>query len=243
MKRKNRLLQICKWSAITLHILSLVYVLTQPWYFVTEEFRRLWFEKIGYLYETRITGMEAVKMLWNGFDTIGKYRYFSDIRGVYNMFLILCGFIAVFVCTEIHEIVRAFHNEISGWFLIGEVVMIYAELMIFQMLYNFTGESVEISEIMKYNYYIFACGLLPCIAFVFEVKSSSLNLSLSEKSEMPVSDIKIAQDEFEDDNEEVIEKPEEPDHSKCPGCGAEIKESWKYCQKCGYDLKNDNKKD
>ena len=27
-------------------------------------------------------------------------------------------------------------------------------------------------------------------------------------------------------------------HSKCPGCGAEIKESWKYCQQCGCDLKN-----
>lgn len=241
MKRKNRLLQICKWSAIALHILCLVYVLTQPWYFVFEEFRKLWFEEIGYLCESRITCMEAVKMLWNGFDTIGEYSYFSDIRGAYNMFLTLYGFIVIFVCTEVHEIVRAFHNKISGWFLIGEVVMIYAELVIFRLLYNFTGTTLEISELMKYNYYIFACGLLPCIAFAFQVKASSLNLNLSEKNEMTVSNIKIAQGEFE--NKEVIERSEEPDHIKCPGCGAEIKESWKYCQKCGYDLGNTSKKD
>lgn len=230
MKRKNRLLQVCKWSAIALHVLCLVYVLTQPWYFVTEEFRRLWFEEIGYLCETRITGMEAVKMLWNGFDTIGKYSYFSDIRGAYNMFLTLCGFIAIFVCTEVYEVVRTFDYKLSGWFLIGEVVMIYAELVIFQLIYNFTGATVEMSELMNRNYYIFACELLPCIAFAFEVKAASLNLGRENKIAVSA----VESDQSESENKEVTEEPEEP---KCPGCGAEIKESWKYCQKCGYDLK------
>ena len=31
-------------------------------------------------------------------------------------------------------------------------------------------------------------------------------------------------------------------HNKCPGCGAEIKESWKYCQQCGCELKKVKKK-
>ena len=87
MERKNRSLQIYKWSAIALHCLCLFYSLTQPWYFVFEEFRSLWSEKIGYLCESRITLTEAIKMMWNGFDVSGKYRYFSDVRGAYNMFL------------------------------------------------------------------------------------------------------------------------------------------------------------
>ena len=236
MERKNRSLQIYKWSAIALHCLCLFYSLTQPWYFVFEEFRSLWSEKIGYLCESRITLTEAIKMMWNGFDVIGKYRYFSDVRGAYNMFLTFGIFIIIFVCAEVYEIIKAFNNKIGGWFLLGEVVMIYAELMIFQMLYNFTGGSVEISEIMKFNYYIFVCELLPCIALAFEVKAASL----SGNNKTPVSDIKVDPVESEAENtEKVIEKIEKKRqrYSKCPGCGAEINESWKYCQQCGCDLK------